>query len=92
MRDGSPPEFSKHATCFSAFDAGANNMNDCYGLDYRNSTEASIIDFLESVIQGQLQYPTYTWLSNVSHERRRSLMGRPGSLRPIRRATTTPPS
>lgn len=56
-------EFSKHATCFTTYDTGANGSPDCYGLEYANSTEASIIDFIESVVQAQLQYPTYKWLS-----------------------------
>ncbi|KAK1921179.1 ribonuclease T2 [Papiliotrema laurentii] len=58
-------EFSKHATCFSTYDVGANGSPDCYGSQYVNSTEASIVDFLESTIQAQVQYPTYDWLAEA---------------------------
>ncbi|WWC68247.1 uncharacterized protein I206_102170 [Kwoniella pini CBS 10737] len=57
-------EFSKHATCFSTYDVGFEGVPNCYGSIYQNSTEASIIDFLESVIKAQIQYPTYEWLSD----------------------------
>ncbi|WRT64480.1 uncharacterized protein IL334_001412 [Kwoniella shivajii] len=56
-------EFSKHATCFSTYDVGYENTPNCYGSIYENSTESSIIDFLNSVIKNQIQYPTFDWLS-----------------------------
>ncbi|OCF71019.1 hypothetical protein I204_08255 [Kwoniella mangroviensis CBS 8886] len=58
-------EFSKHATCFTTYDVGFNGSPDCYGTLYENSTEASIIDFLESVVKAQIQYPTYQWLEEA---------------------------
>jgi ribonuclease T2 len=56
---------ARSQTCFSTYDVGNNNTNNCYGLEYANDTEASIIDFTESVVRAQIQYPTYTWLSNA---------------------------
>ena len=44
---------------------GNSGSPNCYGLSYVNDTEASIIDFLESVIRAQIQYPTYTWLEQA---------------------------
>ncbi|WWD20934.1 hypothetical protein CI109_105412 [Kwoniella shandongensis] len=58
-------EFSKHATCFSTYDVGNYGTPDCYGSLYENTTEASMIDFLESVIKAQVQYPTYEWLADA---------------------------
>ncbi|KAL1411773.1 hypothetical protein Q8F55_002740 [Vanrija albida] len=56
-------EFSKHATCFSTYDVGNDGTNDCYGPEYANATEASIIDFVESVARSQNKYPTWQWLA-----------------------------
>ncbi|WVR04871.1 hypothetical protein IAU60_001883 [Kwoniella sp. DSM 27419] len=58
-------EFSKHATCFSTFDTGANGTPDCYGQLFVNTTEASIVDYLDSVVKAQVQYPTYQWLQDA---------------------------
>lgn len=49
-------------TCFTTFDTGANGSPDCYGPEYANSTEASIVDFVEAVVKTDIQYPTYKWL------------------------------
>lgn len=58
-----PAEYSKHATCFSTYDVGSGSTPNCYGLEYVNDTEASVVDFVESLVQAQIQYPTYLWLA-----------------------------
>lgn len=59
-------EYSKHATCFSTFDAGNNGTSDCYGPEYANATEQSVVEYYEATVAAELQYPTYQWLKNAT--------------------------
>ena len=49
-------------TCFSTMDVGNNDTPNCYGPEYVNATERSIIDYFESAVLHDLQFPTYKWL------------------------------
>ena len=52
-------------TCFSTYDVGYNNTPDCYGPSYVNTSEASLVDYIENVVKADLLYPTYDWLNNA---------------------------
>lgn len=43
-------------------DVGNNDTPNCYGPEYVNATERSIIDYFESTVLHDLQFPTYKWL------------------------------
>jgi len=44
-------------------DVGNDDSPNCYGPEYQNVTERSIIDYIETVVLHDLQYPTYKWLA-----------------------------
>ena len=44
-------------------DVGNDDSPNCYGPEYQNVTESSIIDYIETVVLHDLQYPTYKWLA-----------------------------
>jgi ribonuclease T2 len=46
-------------------DVGNDDSPNCYGPEYQNVTESSIIDYIETVVLHDLQYPTYKWLSDA---------------------------
>lgn len=46
-------------------DVGNDGMPNCYGPEYNNVTERSIIDYFEATVLHDLQYPTYTWLEEA---------------------------
>jgi ribonuclease T2 len=48
-------EFSKHATCYSTFDAP------CYGPEYVEHQD--VIDFFQTAIMYYMRLPTYVWLA-----------------------------
>lgn len=68
-------EFSKHATCFSTFDVGALSTAvtsdgktfidspNCYGPGYRAGED--LVEFYETVVKAQVQYPTFQWLEEA---------------------------
>jgi hypothetical protein len=43
-------------------DVGNDDSPNCYGPEYSNVTEHSIIDFFETAVLHDLQFPTYKWL------------------------------
>lgn len=43
-------------------DVGNDDSPNCYGPEYSNVTEHSLIDYFETAILHDLQYPTYKWL------------------------------
>jgi ribonuclease T2 len=46
-------------------DVGNNDSPNCYGPEYQNVTERSLIDYFETAILHDLQYPTYNWLKEA---------------------------
>ena len=46
-------------------DVGNDNSPNCYGPEYQNATESSIIDYIETVVLHDLQFPTYKWLADA---------------------------
>jgi hypothetical protein len=44
-------------------DVGNGDSPNCYGPEYQNVTERSIIDFSETVVLHDIQFPTYKWLA-----------------------------
>lgn len=52
-------------TCFSTMDVGNNDTPNCYGPEYVNATERSIVDYFETTVLHDLQYPTYRWLEEA---------------------------
>jgi ribonuclease T2 len=46
-------------------DVGNDDSPNCYGPEFNNVTERSIIDYLETVILHDLQFPTYKWLADA---------------------------
>ena len=46
-------------------DVGNDDSPNCYGTEYQNVTESSIIDYIETVVLHDLQYPTYKWLADA---------------------------
>ena len=46
-------------------DVGNGDSPNCYGPEYQNVTESSIIDYVETVVLHDLQFPTYKWLADA---------------------------
>lgn len=46
-------------------DVGNDDTPNCYGPEYVNATERSIVDYFETVVLHDLQYPTYKWLKEA---------------------------
>lgn len=46
-------------------DVGNDDTPNCYGPEYVNATERSIVDYFETTVLHDLQYPTYKWLEEA---------------------------
>jgi len=46
-------------------DVGNDDTPNCYGPEYVNATERSIVDYFEATVLHDLQYPTFKWLANA---------------------------
>lgn len=46
-------------------DVGNDDTPNCYGPEYENVTERSIVDYFETTVLHDLQYPTYKWLAEA---------------------------
>lgn len=46
-------------------DVGNDDTPNCYGPEYVNVTERSIVDYFEATVLHDLHYPTYQWLEEA---------------------------